>query len=80
VLRVPRTRGDEEWALAILDEAEVLVHPGFLYDFPSEGWLVVNAIAPEAVFRAAIQRTLDCVRRAAGGAATRGEEHAGPPR
>jgi len=63
VLRVPRTRSDEEWALAILDEAGVLVHPGFLYDFPSEGWLVVNAIAPEEVFRDAIGRTLDCVDR-----------------
>ena len=63
VLRVPRTRSDEEWALAILDEAGVLVHPGFLYDFPSEGWLVVNAIAPEEVFRDAIGRTLDYVDR-----------------
>jgi hypothetical protein len=63
VLRVPRTRSDEAWALAILDEAEVLVHPGFLYDFPSEGWLVVNAIAPEAIFCEAMTRTLDCVGR-----------------
>jgi aspartate/methionine/tyrosine aminotransferase len=62
VLRVSRTRGDEEWALAIL-EAGVLVHPGFLYDFPSEGWLVVNLLAPEQVFRDAIGRTLDCVAR-----------------
>jgi hypothetical protein len=61
VLRVPRTRRDEEWALAILDEVGVLVHPGFLFDFPSEGWLVVNAIAPEAIFRDAVERTLECV-------------------
>jgi hypothetical protein len=61
VLRVPRTRGDEEWALAILDEVGVLVHPGFLFDFPSEGWLVVNAIAPEAIFHDAMERTLECV-------------------
>jgi aspartate/methionine/tyrosine aminotransferase len=66
VLRVPRTRSDEEWALAILDEAGVLVHPGFLYDFPSEGWLVVNAIAPEGIFRDAAQHTLNCVSRASG--------------
>jgi hypothetical protein len=41
----------------------VLVHPGFLFDFPSEGFLVVNAIAPEEIFRDAAQRTLDCVAR-----------------
>jgi aspartate/methionine/tyrosine aminotransferase len=63
ILRVPRTRSDEEWALTLLEEAGVLVHPGFLFDFPSEGFLVVNAIAPEEIFRDAAQRTLDCVAR-----------------
>jgi len=52
VLSVPRGRGEEEWALALLD-AGVLVHPGYFFDFPSAGFLVVSLILPEAPFEAA---------------------------
>jgi aspartate/methionine/tyrosine aminotransferase len=63
---VPRTRSDEEWAIALLEEEGVLVHPGYLFDLPSEGWLVLNLIAPEDGFRTTARRTLEYVRRTAG--------------
>ncbi|HEX4782891.1 MAG TPA: pyridoxal phosphate-dependent aminotransferase [Candidatus Sulfotelmatobacter sp.] len=50
VLRVPVTRTDEELAIELLREKSVLVHPGHFYDFPSDGYLVLSLIAPEAEF------------------------------
>ena len=35
-LRVPHTRSEEEWCLKLIEEQDVLVQPGFFYDFPSE--------------------------------------------
>jgi hypothetical protein len=63
VLRVPRTRSDEEWALRLLDEEGLCVHPGFLYDFPSEGWLVLGLLPPQPVFADAAGRLLACIAR-----------------
>ena len=47
VLSVPRSRSEEEWALALL-EAGVLVHPGYFFDFPAGAHLVVSLL-PEPV-------------------------------
>jgi aspartate/methionine/tyrosine aminotransferase len=49
VLSVPRTRSEEEWALALLEEG-VLVHPGWFFDFPSGAHLVVSLLPPEGDF------------------------------
>jgi aspartate/methionine/tyrosine aminotransferase len=46
---VPRSRGEEEWALALLD-AGVLVHPGYFFDFPSGAHLVLSLLPPPAEF------------------------------
>ena len=50
VLQVPRTRTEEEWALHLLDSRNVLVQPGFFYDFESEAFLVLSLLtAPEVL-------------------------------
>src|SRR5262249_55768219 len=33
VVRVPRTRSEEEWVLELLDQDGVLLHPGYFFDF-----------------------------------------------
>jgi aspartate/methionine/tyrosine aminotransferase len=43
VLSVPRSRGEEEWALALLD-AGVLLHPGYFFDFPEGAHLVLSLL------------------------------------
>ena len=58
VLRVPVTRSDEELAIELVQEKSVLVHPGHFYDFPSDGYLVLSLITPEAEFIEGISRTL----------------------
>jgi len=59
VLRVPATRPDEEWAVTLLEKDGVLVQPGYFYDFPSEGRLVVSLLPEEKVFEEGIGRLAD---------------------
>ena len=58
VLQAPRTRSDEEWAIRLLEEDRVAVHPGYFYDFDREGYLVLSLIADEALFREAADRVV----------------------
>lgn len=62
IVRVPRTRSDEEWAILLLDEESVLVQPGYFYDFESEGYLVISLLVSPAVFREGVERMLKRIR------------------
>jgi aspartate/methionine/tyrosine aminotransferase len=55
-LQVPRTRSEEEWALALLEGSGVLVQPGFFYDFETEAFLVVSLLTAPEVFRDGVTR------------------------
>jgi aspartate/methionine/tyrosine aminotransferase len=63
VLRVPVTRMDEELAIALVKEQEVMVHPGHFYDFPQDGYLVVSLICKEDEFREGIGRVLAAISK-----------------
>ncbi len=53
VVEAPRIHSGEEWALRCLEEAYVLVQPGFFYDFEREAFLAVSLLpAPEAFLEA----------------------------
>ena len=67
VLRVPATMPEEAIVLRPLNEAHVLVHPGFFFDFADEAFLVVSLLPEPGFFEAAIERV---VRMASGGRAT----------
>jgi alanine-synthesizing transaminase len=62
VLRLPAHRTEEEWVLDLLDQAQVLVEPGFFYDFESEAFVVVSLITPEPTFSEGIARLVALVR------------------
>ncbi len=64
VLRVPATCPDEELAIALLQEKDVLVQPGHFYDFPADGFLVISLITPPEVFRTGLARVLEYVATA----------------
>ena len=55
-VQVPRVRGEEEWALELLEREGVLLQPGFFYDFEAEGYLVASLLTPPAVFREGFSR------------------------
>jgi alanine-synthesizing transaminase len=66
ILRVPAlasgTSGaetsDERWAVTLLRDDDVLVHPGYLYDMPAGAYLVVSLLPEPALFAAGITRVI----------------------
>jgi aspartate/methionine/tyrosine aminotransferase len=60
VLQVPRTRTEEEWTLKLLGESDVLVQPGFFFDFETEAFLVLSLLPEPAVFAEGMTR-LGCL-------------------
>lgn len=62
-VRVPRTHSEEEWALNLLERENVLVQPGFFYDFDSEAYLVISLLTAPEVFREGTARLLAAVDR-----------------
>jgi len=55
-VQVPRVRSEEEWALHLLDRVDVLVQPGYFFDFESEAFLVVSLLTAPAILRQGIAR------------------------
>jgi aspartate/methionine/tyrosine aminotransferase len=56
ILPLPRTRSEEDWVTGLLEECDVLVQPGFFFDFDTEAWAVVSLLTPECVFAEGIER------------------------
>jgi aspartate/methionine/tyrosine aminotransferase len=65
VLRVPSVQAEEDLVLDLLSRDDVLVHPGFFFDFPQESYLIVSLLPPESAFLEGVRRIL---RRSGGGA------------
>ena len=63
ILQVPRTRSDEEWALMLLEEEQVVTHPGYFFDFPTEGHLVVSLVVEPGLFASGVDRIVRRVTR-----------------
>jgi aspartate/methionine/tyrosine aminotransferase len=61
-LRVPAVRSEEDLVLDLLETHDVLVHPGFFYEFPSEAWLVVSLLPPPDVFAEGAARIARALR------------------
>jgi hypothetical protein len=58
VLRVPATRSEEERVTRLLEERDVLVHPGYFFDFPGEAYLVLSLLTPAVEFAEGTSRLL----------------------
>ena len=63
ILEMPRIRSEEEWAHRLLAESDVLVQPGFFYDFEVEAFLVLSLLTPPATFAEGLRRILDAADR-----------------
>jgi alanine-synthesizing transaminase len=59
-VQVPRIRTEEEWALQLLDRCNVLVQPGYFYDFDQDGLLVLSLLTPTDIFEQGVERALAC--------------------
>jgi aspartate/methionine/tyrosine aminotransferase len=49
---------DEELALELLRRDRVAVHPGYFFDFPRDGVVVLSLLPEPAAFRAGVARLL----------------------
>ena len=58
VLQVPAVRSEDALALELLEMDDVLVHPGYFFDFAREAYIVVSLLPPPAVFETAVGRVL----------------------
>lgn len=58
VLRVPATLPEEERVCRLLERHDVLVHPGYFFDFPGEAYLVLSLLPPPAEFALGLRRIL----------------------
>jgi aspartate/methionine/tyrosine aminotransferase len=56
VLRVPAVEPEEQIVLRLVDTEHVLVHPGYFFDFPEEGYLVLSLLPDPHVFGEAVGR------------------------
>ena len=54
ILRVPRTRSEEDWCYWLLEQHNILVQPGFFYDFESEAYLVLSLLTPPERLQAGV--------------------------
>jgi len=59
VLQVPATLSEEETTLRLLERHDVLVHPGYFFDFPREAFLVLSLLPPSADFAKGVRHVLD---------------------
>ncbi len=57
-VRFPAVVGEEELALELLGEDGVAVHPGYYFDFPSAGTLVLSLLPDPAGFAEGVRRLL----------------------
>ena len=51
VLRADLGMPEDEWAVRLLKEKGVYVHPGFYFDFETEGHIVLSLFTPPDIFR-----------------------------
>ncbi len=61
VVRVPAVASEEAIVLDVLERTDVLVHPGFFFDFPREAYLVMSLLSEPQIFDEAVGRLLPVV-------------------
>ena len=57
-LQVPQILSEEKWTLKLLERADVLVQPGFFYDFETEAYLVISLLTALEIFHEGLSRVV----------------------
>jgi aspartate/methionine/tyrosine aminotransferase len=61
VLRIPKTGSDEEFAVGLLEQHGVLIHPGYFFDFPGDGYVVVSLLTQPDILTEGMRRMLSMI-------------------
>lgn len=56
VVQVPTTESEEALVLRLLSEHDVLVHPGYFFDFPRESFVIVSLLVDSSPFDLGVGR------------------------
>ncbi len=57
-VRAPRILSEEEWTLELLERHNVLVQPGFFFDFDQEAYLVLSLLTAPGILREGVRRLM----------------------
>jgi aspartate/methionine/tyrosine aminotransferase len=63
VLRVPANRSEDDLILDLLDSRDVLVHPGYFFEFAHEAYLIASLLPRPEVFASGVERLLEQLDR-----------------
>lgn len=63
ILQAPRLRSDEELVEELLERHNVLVQPGYFYDFDTDGFLVLSLLTRQDIFKAGLRQVLSAASR-----------------
>ena len=58
ILEIPRILPEEELILKLLRDDDVLIHPGYFFDFSREAFLVLSLLPPGEIFHEAVNRMI----------------------
>jgi aspartate/methionine/tyrosine aminotransferase len=58
VVRLPKLCSEEEWVETLLQRDNLLCHPGYFFDFPTEAYLVLSLLSPPPELCEGIARLL----------------------
>ncbi len=62
LLKLPDGVDEEKWALELLEKEDVLIHPGYFFDFSEES-LVLSLLVPPDIFQEGLSRLLACLQK-----------------
>jgi len=57
-LEISNLKSEEQLVLNLLEKENVLIHPGFFFDFPREGFLVLSLLSDPSIFRDGLNRVV----------------------
>ena len=58
VIQVPAIRSEEALVIELIEQDQVLAHPGYFFDFPNEAFLVVSLLPEPGCFAEAVTKIL----------------------
>jgi alanine-synthesizing transaminase len=62
-IEVPKIRTEEEWTIELLERYNVLVQPGYFYDFDSEAFLILSLLTDPGEFEQGVRRLMELIHQ-----------------
>lgn len=63
ILEITGEFSEEDFCLTLLEDDNVFLHPGYFFDFPKQGFLVLSLLTPQAIFEEGVNRVVSRLKR-----------------